>query len=387
MAKYHINQATGNVAPCNASTRPCPHGGEENHFGSEAEARKAFEERNSTMALKPVVKRPGIRLERRAEKYVAPKTWADVPAKANDEAIKNALAYAVVNNRAAVITYEATENSEGFEELSDYDGSDYIVTGTKSYLIATASGGLVKVTYTADVEAQMDGGWEFHPDINAKYNYYEDLESLKANNSRGAHGNVEVESDSIFREETYYNGRSSGSRLSYDHSNSREAIEASKRGLRELPKPYEIAKLADFRNYKGKIPATTLAAKGYFHNEDPRVRAAVVRRKELPATLRDAALKDPAQEVRVALASREDLDRPTMEVLMEDNEKPGWNSENRGTPRLAVLRNPKLPVRLQNKALKEGSIEDMRALAKNPGLTDSNREKIQANAAKLGFRL
>lgn len=387
MAKYHINQATGNVAPCNASTRPCPHGGEENHFGSEAEARKVFEERNSTEALKPVVKRPGVRLERRAEKYPAPKTWADVPAKADDEAIKNALAYAVVNNRAAVITYEATENPGDFENLSDYDGSDYMVTGTKSYLIATANGGLVKVTYTADVEAQMDGGWEFHPDINAKYNYYEDLESLKANNSRGAHGNVEVESDSIFREETYYNGRSSGSRLSYDHSNSREAIEVSKRGLRELPRPYEIAKLADLRNYKGKIPATTLAAKGYFHNEDPRVRAAVVRRKELPAILRDAALKDPAQEVRVALASREDLDRPTMEVLMEDNEKPGWNSENRGTPRLAVLRNPKLPVRLQNKVLKEGSIEDMQALAKNSGLTDSNREKLEAKAAQLGFRI
>lgn len=386
MAKYHINP-TGNVAPCNASTRPCPHGGEENHFGSEAEARKAFEERNSTEALKPVVKRPGIRLERRAEKHVIPKTWADVPAKTNDEAIKNALAYAVVNNKPAVITYEAVDNPKTFENLSEYDGADHLVTGTKTYLIATANGGLAKVTYTAAVDAQMDGYWEFHPDIRAHYNYYDDLESLKADTPSGAPGNVTVESDSIFREETYYNGRSSGSRPSYDHSNSREAIETSKRALRELPKPYDVTKLADLRNYKGKIPAATLAGKGYFQHEDPKVRAAVVGRKELPATLRDTALKDPAQEVRVALAAREDLDRPAMEVLMDDNEKPAWNSGSRETPRLAVLRNPKLPVRLQNKALKEGSIEDMRALAKNPGLTDSNREKIQANAAKLGFRL
>lgn len=387
MAKYHINQATGNVAPCNASTRPCPHGGEENHFGSEAEARKVFEERNSTEALKPVVKRPGVRLERRAEKYPAPKTWADVPAKADDEAIKNALAYAVVNNRAAVITYEATENSGDFENLSDYDGSDYMVTGTKSYLIATANGGLAKVTYTADVDAQMDGYWEFHPDINAKYSYYDDLESFKANTQSGAPGNVEVASDSVFREETYYNGRSSGSRPSYDHSNSREAIDASKRALRELPKPYDVSKLADLHNYKGKIPAATLEGKGYFQHEDPKVRAAVVGRKELPSSLQDAALKDPAQAVRVALAAREDLDRPTMEVLMDDTEKPAWNGGSRVTPRLAVLKNPKLPVRLQNKALKEGSIEDMQALAKNSGLTDSNREKLEAKAAQLGFRI
>lgn len=387
MAKYHINQATGNVAPCNASTRPCPHGGEENHFGSEAEARKVFEERNSTEALKPVVKRPGVRLERRAEKHVVPKTWADVPAKANDEAIKNALAYAVVNNKPAVITYEAVDNPKTFEYLSDYDGSDHLVTGTKTYLIATANGGLAKVTYTADVDAQLDDYWEFHPDVRANYSYYDDLESFKSETPSGAPGNVDVDTDSIFREETYYNGRSSGSRLSYDHSNSREAIEASKRALRELPKPYDVTKLADLRNYKGKIPATTLAGKGYFQHEDPKVRAAVVGRKELPAALRDAALKDPAQGVRVALAAREDLDRPAMEVLMDDNERPAWNGGSRETPRLAVLKNPKLPVRLQNKALKEGSIDDMRALASNPGLTDSNRQKIEANAAKLGFRL
>lgn len=41
MAKFHITEA-GDPAPCSATVRACPRGGEDKHFGSEAEAREAF---------------------------------------------------------------------------------------------------------------------------------------------------------------------------------------------------------------------------------------------------------------------------------------------------------------------------------------------------------
>lgn len=46
MARFHVNPATGNTGPCKASKVSCPHGGEsgeENHYGSEAEAQSAAE--------------------------------------------------------------------------------------------------------------------------------------------------------------------------------------------------------------------------------------------------------------------------------------------------------------------------------------------------------
>lgn len=390
MAKYHINQATGNVGPCTATTRACPHGGEENHFGSEAEARKAFEQGNSTDALKPVVKRPGVRLERRAEKHIVPTSWDSVPSTANDEAIKNALAYAIVKGKATVVTYEHIDNNERFKGLDDYyeDSGKSIITGIKKYLIATPNGGLASVTYTADVEAELDHSWEFHPNISAEYKYYGNLESLKAGAPDKVVNYLPVKDDSLTRTPVYYNGRLSGDRLSYDHYNDKDTIATSKKLLRELPTPYDVAKLADLESYKGKISSATLAGEGYFKHDNASIRAAVVKRKEFPSSLQEAALNDPAIEVRMALAAREDIDRPTMELLMGDKPKPtGWGNNVENTVRSTVIQNPKFPVRLQNKILREGSIDDMRALARNPALAAPNRAKLIGKAAQLGFRL
>lgn len=42
MAKYHINPKTGNPGRCSA-VHQCPFGGESDHYGSESEARQAYE--------------------------------------------------------------------------------------------------------------------------------------------------------------------------------------------------------------------------------------------------------------------------------------------------------------------------------------------------------
>lgn len=43
MSKYHMNPETGKTGLCKAHKRPCPLGGDEVHFESEAEAREAYE--------------------------------------------------------------------------------------------------------------------------------------------------------------------------------------------------------------------------------------------------------------------------------------------------------------------------------------------------------
>lgn len=45
MVKYHINPATGEAGKCSATKGPCPFGGEEQHFGTFAEAKLASEKK------------------------------------------------------------------------------------------------------------------------------------------------------------------------------------------------------------------------------------------------------------------------------------------------------------------------------------------------------
>lgn len=52
MAKYHINPTTGNPGLCRAH-KQCPFGGESEHYGSESEARQAYEAIQSGATFTP----------------------------------------------------------------------------------------------------------------------------------------------------------------------------------------------------------------------------------------------------------------------------------------------------------------------------------------------
>jgi hypothetical protein len=72
--KYHINPATGQPGKCTASTKPCRFGGENNHFGTKEEARKAIEQTLSKFTVPDSVtrnKKPSKEATSKARKLVS----------------------------------------------------------------------------------------------------------------------------------------------------------------------------------------------------------------------------------------------------------------------------------------------------------------------------
>jgi hypothetical protein len=64
MAKYHINPRTGNPGICRAH-KQCPFGGESEHYGSESEARQAYEAIQSGATFTPATRviEPDVAIE------------------------------------------------------------------------------------------------------------------------------------------------------------------------------------------------------------------------------------------------------------------------------------------------------------------------------------
>jgi len=382
MTKYHINPKTGNPGACSAAPGACPFGGEANHYESASDARKAFESANTTAPA--LAKKPGVRLENRAAKHTPAATWSAFPETATDEELKNASAYAVVNNKFVAITVKDTRNPEtDFTNLSDYDGADYLHVGTKSYLIGTPQGNFIKVSYTAAVDAQRDDSWEFSPEISASYAYYKTLVDLKANTPQDEVKHHTVDDESITREKGHNYERNA-----YDHYSSSSARSVAVRALNELPRPYDIARIASLKNSDVKLPKETILGDKYFRHANPEVRAATVARKEFPAEAQAEALKDSSFTVPIALAQRPDIQKEHIETLLAmDNRWTQSDNGDYGTPRYHLVKNEKLPLRLMNKLVKEGTVIDMRALHNNRGLPPKVREALEARAKGLALRL
>lgn len=384
MTKYHINTKTGNPGACSAAPGGCPFGGDSNHFESEQEARTAYEERNTSTPQPTLAKKPQVRLENRAAKHTLAKTWNEVPKEVSTDGLKNASAYAVIHNQFVPVTYEQTVNpKKDFDNLDDYDGSDWLDVASKNYLIATPNGGYIKVTYASGIDAQRDDYWEFNPEAKASYDYYTNLADLQGNKPKEAVPHMEIDTDEVFREKT-----SNYDRQSYDHSSSSSARQAALAAIERLPKPYEISRIAQLKNSEEKIPRETLLNDKYFKSTNDKVRAASVTRKEFPTDMQAEALADGSARVKVALAGRPDIQKEHFETILalSDPWKHGTPDRN-FTPREALLRNPKLPLRLMNQMAKDGTHQDMRALHNNPGLTPKARETINSRAQKLGLRL
>jgi len=68
MVKYHINPTTGEVNLCRADTT-CPFGGEDLHFRSEEDARKAYEIKMSELTLPELIQRSSQRSEWRQKDW------------------------------------------------------------------------------------------------------------------------------------------------------------------------------------------------------------------------------------------------------------------------------------------------------------------------------
>ncbi len=380
MTRYHINSKTGNPGACSAAPGNCPFGDESNHFGSEAEARTEFEARNKLQTVSAPVKKAGVRLENRAAKHTPGTTWGALPTKVSDEELKNASAYAVVNNKFSGVTYESVAVDGRFDNLSEYDGNDWQEQARKHYLIATPEGGFIKVDYVAAVDAQHDDYWEFYPQLEADYSYYPNLASFKSGEP-STKGKQDIDLDSIARyTEGNYN------RLSFDHGSDTETIRIAKRAINELPDPHTIAKLAHVRSFEGKMNVAELTGDKYLGNKDEKVRASSVVRKELPTSAHERALADPSMRVQAALATRPDLQKEHLEALLAMDKKTDWQYSG-DTPRQSALKNPKLPLRIMSKAAREGTIEDMRALNRNSGLNPKAREVLDKRAQQLGIRL
>jgi len=72
MAKWHVNQETGNVGKCSASIKSCPFGEESEHYSSRAEALYAYESANSKNTFNQTLKKKNNKsLTKKAYRFVA----------------------------------------------------------------------------------------------------------------------------------------------------------------------------------------------------------------------------------------------------------------------------------------------------------------------------
>lgn len=72
--KYHISPTTGNPNICRAHKRPCPVGGEGDHFASKEEARKAFEKKQAAPKAMKKGLPPLTERDQELVKYLVQKT-------------------------------------------------------------------------------------------------------------------------------------------------------------------------------------------------------------------------------------------------------------------------------------------------------------------------
>jgi hypothetical protein len=56
MNKFHVNPATGEVGPCTASKKDCPHGGSDVHASSPEQARVKYERKMSARLISTLSK-------------------------------------------------------------------------------------------------------------------------------------------------------------------------------------------------------------------------------------------------------------------------------------------------------------------------------------------
>lgn len=384
MTKYHINPTTGNPGICRAEAGKCPHGANAPHFNSKEEAREAFEKQQGAQSAPAATRQPGVRLQRRADKYKVPTTWNDLPKKANDEELKNASAYAQVKGAIIPADYSYDDHSSHFQPLDYDDGMGHrFIIGEKSYTMADSSGGFVKLHYVSDLDAQYDDDWEYHPSVYADYSYYSSLEDLKNDKPAGKAQRIEINANSVLTE-----SRWGGSGPSYDQRNGRETAQKARQAIEQVPRAKELARIAYLNHSPVKLSKDEVLGKNGFGNPDEHIRVAALSRKEFPLDAHENALNDPSLRVKAALAKRPDLSKETMEKLLDNDGKvtPDFEHLDR-SPRENVLRNPKLPVRMVNKYIKEGTVHDLRSLHNNPGITEKARATLNERAAKLGIRL
>lgn len=387
MTKFHINSETGEPGECSARLGNCPYAGDDEHFTSKEAARKHFEATQGAAAQEGVSKF-GARKARRAAKFAATRKglWQENPETVTPEVLKNASAFAEINNRYVPVGHYLNQPKTRFDANPwefDSDGEMFQTIQERHALMATPDGSFVTATYVAYIEGEDDGYWNFHPGLEVNYTYSESPEEAAEsfNKRQIGQNRIPLDYDDELRVTT-----GNFSRPSYDNSDPSNVANAAMGLARAHFEPDVVAKIAVLRESKAKVTAETLMSSDYFGSPSPELRAVVVRRKEFPKEAQPQALADKDPRVRMAFALRPDLTRESVDALLAQDDR-RQHGDGSSTPRSWLLSGPGLPVGMMRKIAREGSLEDMKTLARNPNLSEAAKETLIKRAAQLKINL
>lgn len=388
--KYHISPTTGNPNRCYADKRPCPLGGEQEHYPTKEAAKAAFEAKHAGETVAKSVSKGLSKQEKLSALYQERKTWGEFPTDPSLRELQIAAARAKEKNSFVPVGFKTLSLDEPMRLEQDYDGtgSDWALVEQRDYLVATPDGGFVHVQQAASVSAEIDNGWEFYPTAKVDTKYFASAAEAEGALSRPLEGYdyVEVDDNEVFSNDapsSYGFGYSRSARYGWDKWDEQSVRSACRTGMSKLPQPYAVARAMRLRHSQAKIDGKVLMGKNYLGSEDERVRRATAGRRELPREAHETLLQDSDLRVRGALAKRSDLSQATVKALLEQKE----GHYDAPAPRQLVLMNPVISPTVAKKVAREGELDDLRALAKNPALPAEARETIKKRTESLGFRL
>ena len=388
-AKYHISPTTGNPNRCYADKRPCPLGGADEHYPSKEEAKAAFEAKYASDTVADSVSKGMSKREKLSALYQERKTWGEFPTDPSVRELEIAAARAREKNSFVPVGFKSLSRDEPMELQEEYDrsGSDWTLVEQRDYLVASPDGGFVHVQQATSVSAEIDNGWEFYPMAKVEAKYFASAAEAAGALTRRAEGYdyLEVDDNEIFSNDSPSAGFGYGraARYGWDKWDEQSVRSACRSGVSKLPQPYPVARAMRLRHSQAKIDGKVLMGKNYLGSDDERVRRATAGRKELPREAHEMLLQDSDLRVRGALAQRSDLSQSTVKALL--GQKKGHYDAP--APRQLVLMNPVISPTVAKKVAREGELDDLRALAKNPSLPPEAKDTIKKRTESLGIRL